>query len=116
MSPVFYVYSGARKENGEPTVVRDGDCFECGPSLRVWNHSPCGFEWGYGGSGPAQLSLAILLDHFSCDLAVLLHQRFKSEIIAKLARDGWTITSALVIGWCAGIYEELQQTRSFLGG
>ncbi len=26
----------------------------------VW-HSPSGFEWGYGGSGPADLALNILL-------------------------------------------------------
>lgn len=25
------------------------------------NHSPDGFNWGYGGSGPAQLALAITL-------------------------------------------------------
>jgi hypothetical protein len=31
------------------------------PSLRHRNHSPDGFEWGYHGSGPAQLALAILL-------------------------------------------------------
>lgn len=22
------------------------------PRLDLWNHSPSGFEWGYGGSGP----------------------------------------------------------------
>ena len=26
------------------------------------NHSPDGFAWGYGGSGPAQLALAIMLE------------------------------------------------------
>src|SRR5262245_55620958 len=31
-------------------------------SQAVFNHSPDGFAWGYGGSGPAQLALAILLD------------------------------------------------------
>ena len=31
---------------------------------QVVNHSPDGFEWGYTGSGPAQLALAILCDHF----------------------------------------------------
>lgn len=30
------------------------------PRLDLFNHSPTGFEWGYGGSGPAQLALAIL--------------------------------------------------------
>lgn len=31
--------------------------------LGVRNHSPTGFSWGYNGSGPAQLALAILCDH-----------------------------------------------------
>jgi hypothetical protein len=31
-------------------------------SLTLRNHSPTGFEWGYAGSGPAQLALALLLD------------------------------------------------------
>ena len=35
------------------------------PRFDLWNHSPTGFEWGYGGSGPAQLALALLADHFA---------------------------------------------------
>jgi hypothetical protein len=31
--------------------------------LDLRNHSPTGFEWGYRGSGAAQLSLAILADY-----------------------------------------------------
>ena len=34
-------------------------------SLKVRNHSPDGFNWGYGGSGPAQLALAILMVVFN---------------------------------------------------
>src|SRR5262245_1194599 len=30
--------------------------------LDLRSHSPTGFEWGYGGSGPAQLALALLAD------------------------------------------------------
>ncbi len=30
-------------------------------SQKYHNHSPDGFNWGYGGSGPAQLALAIVL-------------------------------------------------------
>jgi len=26
-------------------------------------HSPTGFEWGYGGSGPADLARSIMWDH-----------------------------------------------------
>jgi len=42
--------------------------------LDLFNHSPTGFEWGSGGSGPAQLALAILADHLGDDAtAVRLH-------------------------------------------
>lgn len=34
-----------------------------GESQKVYNHSPDGFNWGYHGSGPAQLALAILLKY-----------------------------------------------------
>lgn len=51
-------------------------------SLAVWNHSPDGFNWGYGGSGPAQLALAILLACLNDQkIAVALHQKFKWEYI-----------------------------------
>ena len=36
-------------------VLVDGQRLDAGPSQRVWNHSPDGFAWGYGGGGPAQL-------------------------------------------------------------
>ena len=64
------------------------------PRLDLWNHSPTGFEWGYGGSGPAQLSLALLADHLGDDhRAVELHQDFKWAVVAKLPKRGWTLTS-----------------------
>lgn len=62
--------------------------------LDLCNHSPSGFEWGYGGSGPAQLALAILADHFEDDdKARDLHQEFKSRVIANLPRTAWSLTS-----------------------
>lgn len=39
----------------------DGELLPLPPSLKVRNHSPTGFSWGYGGSGPSQLALAVLL-------------------------------------------------------
>ncbi|KKN11984.1 hypothetical protein LCGC14_1020970 [marine sediment metagenome] len=54
------------------------------PSLALWNHSPVGFQWGYGGSGPAQLALAILLDFTNAqELSVRLHQKFKAAFITR---------------------------------
>ena len=56
-------------------------------------HSPAEFEWGYGGSGPAQLALAILADHLEDDQEALnLYQRFKWAVIAELPRHRWTLT------------------------
>jgi hypothetical protein len=64
------------------------------PRLDLWNHSPTGFEWGYGGSGPAQLALAILADHLgNDDEAVTLHQEFKRNVVAGLDYCGWALTS-----------------------
>ena len=54
------------------------------PSLVLRNHSPNGFAWGYGGSGPAQLALALLLHVTGDEGAALNHyQAFKWEVLAK---------------------------------
>jgi hypothetical protein len=56
--------------------------------LDLANHSPTGFCWGYGGSGPAQAALAILADYFGDDqTAMRLYQQFKSLVIARLPMD-----------------------------
>lgn len=64
------------------------------PRRDLWNHSPDGYEWGYGGSGPAQLALAILADHCRNDgQALNLYQRFKWAVVAELPYRGWTLTT-----------------------
>ena len=64
------------------------------PRFDLRLHSPNGFEWGYGGSGPAQLALAILANHFGDDeWALNLYQRFKWAVIAQLPWKEWTLTS-----------------------
>src|SRR5215471_4277973 len=64
------------------------------PRLDLWNHSPTGFEWGYGGSGPAQLALALLSDHLADEAETLaLYQVFKRAIVANLPYQGWKLTS-----------------------
>jgi Family of unknown function (DUF6166) len=58
------------------------------------NHSPTGFEWGYAGSGPAQLALAILADATGDGaLALSLHQRFKAAVVQRLPHEEWTLTA-----------------------
>src|SRR5712664_3316643 len=99
------IYEGYREaQNGPGTVTVDGEPLD--PRNDLFNHSPDGFQWGYGGSGPAQLALAILAHHFRDKLpkditrtmalvraaderAVKLHQAFKSKLIAAIDHDHW---------------------------
>ena len=84
-------YQG-RRDYHTTVVTVDGRPLD--PRFDLWEHSPTGFEWGYGGSGPAQLALALLADHLSDDeRAVALHQDFKWAVVSKLSRPTWTLTS-----------------------
>lgn len=62
--------------------ARDPGVEELDPRTDLANHSPTGFSWGYGGSGPAQLALAILADSMGDEAALEHYQGFKSEVVA----------------------------------
>jgi len=62
------------------------------------NHSPTGFAWGYCGSGPAQLALALLAWELDEQYALQNYQAFKRDVIAALD-DEWILTSADVRRW-----------------
>ena len=84
-------YTGRREYHLTIVTVNDRPL---DPRLDLWEHSPSGFEWGYGGSGPAQLALALLADHLGDDeLAMALHQDFKLAVVAKLSQPTWLLTS-----------------------
>jgi hypothetical protein len=62
-------------------------------------HSPTGMEWGYGGSGPADFALNILL-HFTDPLtARTLHQDFKFKFVAAIPREGGEIKGEEIRRW-----------------
>ena len=93
------IYRGTRNSEGGSIVSVDGHPLDPNPSLRLWNHSPDGFNWGYGGSGPAQLALAILLDVYADPVrAVRHHQAFKWDVIAGLSNQ-WEISEVEVRLW-----------------
>ena len=82
-------------------VVADARSLQPWPSLRLANHSPDGFNWGYGGSGPAQLALGILLDHTGDAKRALAHyQPFKSAFVAGWG-DRWELTGEQIDAWLA---------------
>ena len=70
-----------------------------------------GAEWGYGGSGPAQLALALLADATGDDeLAQSHYQRFKREVVAGFERDRFLITQAEIRCWLASVLSSPGQT------
>lgn len=71
--------------------------------LDLWSHSPTGFEFGYGGSGPAQLALAILADCCGDEAAVEHHQGFKWAVIAHITGPGASLTGTFVRDVLAGL-------------
>jgi len=83
-------YRGKHSQ-GECFVTVNGCALD--PRFDLRTHSPNGFEWGYGGTGPAQLALALLADWLGDDaLALDLYQAFKFKTVASLPREGWTLT------------------------
>ena len=62
------------------------------PRLDLRNHSPTGFEWGYGGSGPAQLALALAASRLPEPLALSIYQPLKRALVASLDR-GWHLSA-----------------------
>ncbi len=69
------------------------------PRLDLRSHSPTGFEWGYAGSGPAQLALALAADVLrDDDRALLVYQRLKFELVGAFAEEGWALTEAQLWG------------------
>lgn len=68
------------------------------PARELWNHTPDGFEWGYAGSGPAQLALALLYEiTHDIDFAIGMHQAVKFRMIAALARNIWAKTEVDIL-------------------
>lgn len=63
------------------TVWLDDKELDPAPSQAIWNHSPDGFNWGYNGSGPAQLAMAVVLKLTGETKG---YQEFKSKVIASI--------------------------------
>src|SRR5437773_5148182 len=101
-------YEGKRL-HGQAIVTVNGQPLN--PRFDLRNHSPNGFEWGYGGSGPAQLALAILANCLRDDeQALTLYQGFKWKVIASLPHEGWTLTGDQIRDALQAIEKERHET------
>lgn len=100
---------------GSPVVTVNGRHLH-----HVVRHSPTGMEWGYGGSGPADLARSILLDYLSrCGsglrvrampgarlgkrgrerLVDQLYQAFKWDFVARFPYESWRLTGPEIAAW-----------------
>ncbi len=85
------VYKGDRTIDGVMVTVNDEPLKQ---RLDVRELSEDGFEWSFEGSAPAQLALAILLDHLDDEAKALrLYEPFMQEVVANFSNE-WILTSA----------------------
>jgi Family of unknown function (DUF6166) len=99
-------YRGRRGPDGRPIVEKvwtDGTRRPLRVRLDLRSHSPDGFEWGYGGSGPSQLALALLADCAGDAAAMRRYQDFKREYVSQWPEKGWTIAHEEVTAWVCGL-------------
>jgi hypothetical protein len=101
----------AREEAGQDQLLPgfDGDvvCRRVGGRIEtniprvITRHSPDGFEWGYGGSGPADFALNIMAAFIGADRAQRssLYQEFKWDFIATMPWEGGVIRKADILAW-----------------
>jgi len=82
-------------------VTINGNLLAPEASQAIRNHSPDGFNWGYSGSGPAQLALALMLEFLGDkDKALRSYQQFKSDVIAGLPQGkDFTLPESVVWEW-----------------
>lgn len=100
--------------DGPADMERVGGVITNVPHLVV-HHSPDGFEFGYAGSGPADLALNVCQFYLNMTgyegqqikcydgkcwgLAWKLHQKFKQDFIALVPRSGMTIPFETIDAW-----------------
>ena len=80
-------YSGRRTASGTVVLV-DGQPLDPRLDLRDFQ---AGFEWGYEGSGPSQLALAILADHAGAERALGGWKVFMQTVVAELEGEQWRL-------------------------
>lgn len=98
------VYEGRRDKDDAFVLVSYLDALSVRNERKLKHlirHSPSGLEWGYEGSGPADLAFSLLIDHFGGgDIGLIkaepIYQEFKRRVVARLPRTGWTMDTVYV--------------------
>lgn len=95
------IYKGKRGKKHLAQVYVDETLLDPEPSRLLYDHAP-DFEWGYGGSGPSQLALAILYDvTLTKDISLEQYQAFKNEFLMYAPYEGFVILELQIRDWLA---------------
>lgn len=96
-------FASTQTKEGGALVLVDGKELPLGPSLKLRNHSPTGFQWGYAGSGPAQLALALLLfAGIERQDAEDLYQAFKAAHVQRWPNGEDFVINLDIRAWVLG--------------
>lgn len=97
--PVYYGHRRGRTTVDAVEIYVDRDGVQQLLRHRVY-HSPTGMNWGYGGSGPADLARSILADYLGFVPAMAIYQDFKWQFVARVPEAyGWRITGQMIEDW-----------------
>ena len=108
---VYKIYR--TNDNGVCCAVQVSSVPPGGPSFNyalkhIVHHSPTGFEYGYAGSGPADLALSILADYYKVSKkedaingdSGALHNGFKdSFLVNRNPNENFEITEEEITEW-----------------
>jgi hypothetical protein len=111
-APGTIVYKLSRDNDGEAdafVVAPHKALHRLPPRNDVRNHSPDGFEWGYHGSGPAQLALALCIHALGGNVprAERVYQQYKSRVLANIFAADYTLTQPEVLAVIEAIEQEM---------
>ena len=85
---------------GGAMVTVNGDILEAASNIRDFKSE--GFEWGYEGAGPRQLSFAILNHCFDEKTAFANYRAFLTNVIAEIQEDNWSLSEDEVVSYVEG--------------
>lgn len=89
------VYTG-----GDIILSRENGYVKTNVPHAIVRHSPAGFDWGYGGSGPSDLALNVLFAVTNDrEIADRYYMQFKWDFIAKLPFEGGVIRRDEILDW-----------------
>jgi len=98
------LFKGFINEDGSKVVYFNDR--ELDPRFDIFNLTRDGFDWGYNGTAPMQLSVAMLAQATSVKNAKRYKTQFMHEKLVKLAQNRWNMPLSEISAWLKQKYLE----------